>query len=168
MFKQWAARAPANVEMLGYQPQEVLKQYMQQAKAFVFAAEEDFGITPVEAQACGTPVLAFGRGGSLETVVDGVTGSFFSEQPPEAIADLVDEWEPTAKHVDPDRVRLHACGFSRSRFRREFAELVQRHWTLFRRGQRLPLREAELGFDAKPFESEDAVDDQPVACKGEP
>ena len=95
----------ANVEMLGYQPNDVLKQYMQQAKAFIFAAEEDFGITPVEAQACGTPVLAYGRGGSLETVIDGETGSFFAEQTAEAIADLVNEWESTAANFDPDRIR---------------------------------------------------------------
>lgn len=63
------AVAAPNVELLGYQPFEVLRDYMQRARAFVFAAEEDFGITPVEAQACGTPVIAFGRGGACETIV---------------------------------------------------------------------------------------------------
>jgi glycosyltransferase involved in cell wall biosynthesis len=164
MFKQCAARAPANVEMLGYQPHDVLKQYMQQAKAFIFAAEEDFGITPVEAQACGTPVLAFGRGGSLETVIDGETGSFFAEQTPEAVADLVNEWELAATQLDPDRIRAHACGFSRSRFRREFAELVERHWTAWRRKPQAPLRDQhEFGFHDSPFDSEARAD---VACKG--
>jgi len=63
------AVAAPNVELLGYQPFEVLRDYMQRARAFVFAAEEDFGIAPVEAQACGTPVIAFGRGGACETIV---------------------------------------------------------------------------------------------------
>jgi glycosyltransferase involved in cell wall biosynthesis len=166
MFKQCAGRAPANVDMIGYQPDAVLKQHMQQAKAFIFAAEEDFGITPVEAQACGTPVLAYGRGGSLETVIDGETGSFFTEQTPEAIADLVNEWEPTADHFDPDRIRAHACGFSRSRFRRELAELVRRHWTGWREKPQSALRDRrEFGFDDRPFESEESAD---VACEGKP
>ena len=79
-FRRCQALAGPNVKMLGYQSNAVLLQYMQKARAFIFAAEEDFGITPVEAQACGTPVLAFGRGGASETVLDGVTGLLFHEQ----------------------------------------------------------------------------------------
>ena len=67
-LKRLKAKQVRNVEVLGHQEFEVLKDYMQRAKAFVFAAEEDFGIIPIEAQACGTPVIAFGKGGSLETV----------------------------------------------------------------------------------------------------
>ncbi|MGE4530468.1 MAG: glycosyltransferase family 4 protein, partial [Acidithiobacillus sp.] len=67
-MKKIRSKAGANIQFLGYQPFDVLRDYMQRAKAFVFAAEEDFGITPVEAQACGTPVIAYGRGGALETV----------------------------------------------------------------------------------------------------
>ena len=67
-FGKIKSKATNNITLLGYQPFGVLKDYMQKAKAFVFAAEEDFGITPVEAQACGTPVIAFGKGGALETV----------------------------------------------------------------------------------------------------
>lgn len=69
-----------NIELLGYQTSEKLKYYLQRAKAFVFAAEEDFGLLPIEAQACGTPVIAFGRGGVTETVLEGKTGIFFDEQ----------------------------------------------------------------------------------------
>jgi glycosyltransferase involved in cell wall biosynthesis len=168
MFKQCRARAPANVELLGYQPNDVLKHYMQQAKAFIFAAEEDFGITPVEAQACGTPVLAYGRGGSLETVIDGETGSFFAEQTAEAIADLVNDWESTAGHFDPNRIRAHACGFSQSRFRREFAELVQRHWTAWSRKPQLPVHDHQgFGFDDQSFDSEEGAEERAaVTCKG--
>ncbi|HCD7389886.1 TPA: glycosyltransferase, partial [Klebsiella pneumoniae] len=73
--------AGANIEILGFQPNDVMEEYMMDAKAFVFAAEEDFGITPVEAQACGTPVIAFGKGGVLETIKnlgqEEPTGLFF-------------------------------------------------------------------------------------------
>ncbi len=67
-FDKVRLKAGGNATLLGYQNSEVLRDYMQRAKAFVLAAEEDFGITPVEAQACGTPVIAFGKGGALETV----------------------------------------------------------------------------------------------------
>jgi len=79
-FKMLKAKAKSNVRLLGYQPFDVLRQQMQSAEAFVFAAEEDFGIVPVEAQACGTPVIAFARGGAAETIVEGQTGLFFREQ----------------------------------------------------------------------------------------
>lgn len=70
--------AGPNVEVMGYQPFDVLKEKMQHAKAFVFAADEDFGMIPIEAQSCGTPVIAYGHGGSLETVCEGKTGLFFN------------------------------------------------------------------------------------------
>ncbi|NNF01538.1 MAG: glycosyltransferase, partial [Bacteroidia bacterium] len=82
-----------NIQILGYQPQEKLNWYMENAKAFIFAAEEDFGIAPIEAQACGTPVIAFQSGGTLETVVDGVTGCFFDEQTPQSLVSAIDELE---------------------------------------------------------------------------
>lgn len=82
-----------NVQILGYQPMHVLREYMQKAKAFVFAAEEDFGITPVEAQACGTPVIAYGKGGALETVSDGKTGLFFGEQSVVSIMEAISRFE---------------------------------------------------------------------------
>jgi glycosyltransferase involved in cell wall biosynthesis len=84
-----AAAGSKNIELLGYQPREMLKHYMQKAKAFIFAAEEDFGIIPVEAQACGTPVIAFGKGGVLETVIDKETGVFFERQEVSSIVEAV-------------------------------------------------------------------------------
>jgi glycosyltransferase involved in cell wall biosynthesis len=72
--------AAPNVTLLGYQPFSVLREHLQNARAFIFAAEEDFGILPVEAQAAGTPVIAYGRGGALETVLDNQTGLFFSSR----------------------------------------------------------------------------------------
>ena len=74
------AKAGSNVELLGYRDNATLRSHLQRAKAFVFVAEEDFGIVPVEAQACGTPVIAFGRGGVAETVIPGKTGILFYEQ----------------------------------------------------------------------------------------
>ncbi|MEJ2045157.1 MAG: glycosyltransferase [Reinekea sp.] len=86
-----------NIEFLGYQPTEALKKHMQQARAFVFAAEEDFGIIPVEAQACGTPVIAYGRGGARDTVLDGKTGILFTEQTDQGIIDAVNRYEQAEK-----------------------------------------------------------------------
>ena len=119
------AKAGPNVTVLGHEPLEVLRTHMQQAKAFVFAAEEDFGITPVEAQACGTPVIALGRGGSTETVLNGRTGILFEEQTVESIQAAVDRFEARESGFDPRVVRAHANGFGASRFRAEFDAAVR-------------------------------------------
>jgi glycosyltransferase involved in cell wall biosynthesis len=112
-----------NIQLLGFQPFVVLKEKMQQARGFVFAAEEDFGITPVEAQACGTPVIAFGKGGALETVVDGVTGLFFAEQSVAALTDAVHRFESLA--FDPMMCRDNALRFSNDAFCAAFRVAVE-------------------------------------------
>jgi glycosyltransferase involved in cell wall biosynthesis len=117
--------AGANVELLGYQPDDVLHGLMGRARAFVFAAEEDFGIIPVEAQACGTPVIAYAKGGVLETVVtDGKssTGVFFGEQTVSSLRDAVLEFE--RKVIRPTACRANAERFSHSRFRQEIGRVV--------------------------------------------
>jgi glycosyltransferase involved in cell wall biosynthesis len=111
-----------NIELLGYQPFTILKEYMEKAKAFVFAAEEDFGIVAVESQACGTPVIAFGMGGSLETVKNNETGLFFYEQTAEAIIEAVTSFENL--HFDHDAIRKHAEQFSKERFKQEIKNFV--------------------------------------------
>lgn len=124
------AKGAPNIELLGYQPSPVLCDKMQRAKAFVFAAEEDFGITPVEAQACGTPVIAFGKGGALETVrgLDDAapTGVFFPEQTVASLREAVAAFEREQARILPAVCRQNAERFSVERFRREFSDFVLR------------------------------------------
>jgi glycosyltransferase involved in cell wall biosynthesis len=127
-FRRIKKLATPNVTLLGYQPFPVLLDHLQRARAFIFAAEEDFGIAPLEAQACGTPVLAFGRGGAKETVIDGVTGLHFHEQTPESIRDVVMRFEAMETKLDPHQIRRHAQRFSTDRFQREFSAYVWRRW----------------------------------------
>ena len=134
-MKKVRAKAGPNVTVLGYQPDDVLRDYMQRAKAFVFAAEEDFGITPLEAQACGTPVIAYGKGGVLETI-RGLndkqpTGVFFAEQSIQAIKAAVISFEQEAARILPVTCRNNACGFAPERFRAEFMTCLENEWGRF-------------------------------------
>jgi glycosyltransferase involved in cell wall biosynthesis len=131
------ARCPPNVRLLGHQPFAVLRDHLQRARALLFAAEEDFGILPVEAQACGTPVIAYARGGVAE-IVRGLeharpTGVFFAEQTPEAVRAAVAEFEREAARIAPQACRENAERFGIERFRSEFTAFVERHWARFQR-----------------------------------
>lgn len=130
-FDKIKSFATNNVKLMGYQSFDVLKDHMQRAKAFVFAAEEDFGIVPVEAQACGTPVIAYGKGGALETVVDGKTGIFFKEQTVEALKQAVSNFEKCT--FDPEIIRGHALNFSIDNFRNRIVSLVDKALIEFKR-----------------------------------
>ncbi len=129
------AKAGMNVEILGFQPHSVLCDLMQRARAFVFAAEEDFGITPVEAQAAGAPVIAFGKGGALETVRGlndhSPTGVFFEEQEVESVLAAVAKFERNVDRFSPAVCRENALRFSVERFQREFSAYVARRWDEF-------------------------------------
>lgn len=126
--------AKDNVTVMGYQPFDVLKDKMQHAKAFVFAADEDFGMIPIEAQSCGTPVIAYGHGGSLETVNGGKTGLFFNEQTPEAIVEAVNRFEAMGSQpFAPADCRQWAEGFSEERFKREIKEFVEEKYEEFKK-----------------------------------
>ncbi|KWE44651.1 glycosyl transferase family 1 [Burkholderia ubonensis] len=127
-FKRVKALAGSNVTLLGYQPTHVLIDLMRRARAFVFAAEEDFGITIVEAQACGAPVIAYGRGGALETVIESHdpnygTGLFFMRQSVPAIVDAIMRFE-AREPMRPEVCRGNAVRFTAERFRAEFLRVV--------------------------------------------
>lgn len=126
----WGARqfaslleGAANIKWLGYQADADMIGYIQEARACIFAAKEDFGIMCVEAQACGTPVLTLRYGGYLETVHEGTSGYFFNEQTTQSIQQAVEQFEakPLTNHL---AIRQNALRFSADRFRREFSEFV--------------------------------------------
>ncbi|MBA3425517.1 MAG: glycosyltransferase [Rubrobacter sp.] len=129
------------VKVLGHQPDEVVADYLQRARAFVFAAEEDFGIAPIEAQAAGCPVIAFGKGGVLETVIPypepGATGLFFDEPTPEALISAVERFEELDGGLSPAACHRNAERFGRERFSREFEAALEELWGRFRRGENL-------------------------------
>ncbi|MCD6038630.1 MAG: pimB [Gammaproteobacteria bacterium] len=124
------AKATKNIEILGYQPNEILIHHLQRAKAFVFAAEEDFGLLPLEAQACGTPVIAYGKGGALETVrglhQENPTGLFFDQHTISALREAVTQFETHPSLFLPKNCVNHAAHFSPHKFREEFNAFVLR------------------------------------------
>jgi glycosyltransferase involved in cell wall biosynthesis len=117
------AMAAPNVEFLGYVPDEEIGALYARCRALIFPGREDFGITPVEAQAAGRPVIAYGAGGALDTVVEGETGAFFHAATPEALAEAVAAFDADA--VDPLACRANAERFSVARFRREILAAVE-------------------------------------------
>ncbi|NYH19511.1 glycosyltransferase family 4 protein [Paraburkholderia bryophila] len=156
------AKAGPNVTILGYQPFEVLKDHLQRARAFVFAAEEDFGIVPLEAQACGTPVIAYGKGGALETVVPigepHPTGVYFARQTVVSMLGAIDRFERQRDQITPAACRANAERFSAAVFRRAFMAEVTRTIAAGGLRQRLSIVERneldlaapELGWPGEP------------------
>lgn len=119
------AQGYSNIELKGFLGNDALRDHMQRAKAFVFAAEEDFGIIPVEAQACGTPVIAYGAGGALETVIDGKTGLFFEEQSVENLCKTIEQFESISHKITPKDCRKQAENFAPHIFREHMKSAVQ-------------------------------------------
>ena len=136
-FNKIKKLAAPNIEFKGFISSVDLKRYMQKAKCFVFAAEEDFGIIPVEAQACGTPVIAFNKGGTTETIIHGKTGYLFNEQNVESICNAVVEFEKT--NFSPEEIRQNALRFSKERFEKEMKDYVETKYAEFK---------AEVSMDA--------------------
>lgn len=129
---QKIAQGHDNIILMGYQPFNVLKEHMQRAKAFVFAAEEDFGITPVEAQACGTPVIAYGKGGALETVrgldlKDNSTGVFFYKQDKESLIKAINYFENNLEKIQFENCRKNALNFSINNFKIKFKVFIDKY-----------------------------------------
>jgi len=133
-MKKIRSIAGKNVQLLGFQTNSALREMVRKARAFIFAAIEDFGIAPVEAMAAGTPVIALRRGGSIETVVEEKTGVFIEEQSAASICDAVERFERFV--WDPHAIRTHALQFSIGRFREEYRSFVETKTAAFFRGDR--------------------------------
>ncbi|HEY4260498.1 MAG TPA: glycosyltransferase [Schlesneria sp.] len=134
-YRRIQADAPHNVQLVGYQSRAALTRYMQGARAFIVAAEEDFGIVPLEAQACGTPVIAFGKGGVLETICGQgskrPTGAFFPVQAADSIAAAISEFESRPDAIDPAWCRMNAMKFGVETFRSKFSQLMAKELKTF-------------------------------------
>jgi glycosyltransferase involved in cell wall biosynthesis len=114
------------VRFLGWQPDEVIRDHLRRCKALLFPGEEDFGIVPVEAMACGAPVIAYGKGGATETVVpldgDGraePTGAWFPEQTADSLIEAMHRFEGRAGDLDPAAARRQALRFAQARYERQ-------------------------------------------------
>lgn len=118
--------AAPNIVFMGSKSDEVVREYMQNCRAFIFPGEEDFGMAPVEAMACGKPILAYGKGGALETVVPGVTGEFFFHPTVESMEDGLGRLIINEPNYSAEKIRKHALQFSREKFEEGFKALVKR------------------------------------------
>jgi glycosyltransferase involved in cell wall biosynthesis len=127
-FAKVKAKASKNVEILGFQPNQTLVHHLQRAKAFIFAAEEDYGLLPIEAQACGTPVIAFGKGGALETVrgleETQPTGVFFKEQTIPSLCEAIRQFEEVKEQLTMENCLMHVAQFSPKIFQEKFTQFV--------------------------------------------
>ncbi|NGX37243.1 MAG: GDP-mannose-dependent alpha-(1-6)-phosphatidylinositol monomannoside mannosyltransferase [Chlamydiae bacterium] len=122
--KKLQAKAPQNVEFLGRLPHPTLRETIAKAKGFLFAAEEDFGIVLVEAQAAGVPVIAYGYGGSIDTVLPGSTGIFFREQTSSSVVDALIRFEKMQEDFESEKIQAHAQTFSKERFKEKVQSFV--------------------------------------------
>lgn len=118
------AMANSNIKFAGFQSDESVAEVLSKARAFVSAAEEDFGIAIVEAQAAGCPVIAYGSGGARETVIENITGVFFQEQTAESLTDAVQRFEKSFESFSPAPIVQNSQRFSKPRFIRKFMDFV--------------------------------------------
>lgn len=116
--------AGPTIKFLGRQDDETVRKYMSECKALLFPGLEDFGIVPVEAQACGRPVICYGKGGVLDTVIDGQTGVYFKEQTVESLKDAIIKFENM--NFDKEKIRKHALEFDEKVFRKKIKEYVEK------------------------------------------
>jgi glycosyltransferase involved in cell wall biosynthesis len=121
----------ANIIFLGRQDDQTVKHYLSRCKAIVFPGEEDFGIVPIEAMASGRPVIAYGKGGATETVLDGITGVLFHEQTPSSLANAIERFEATKHSFDSRRIRNHAENFDKGHFKEDFLKILSSLWQQF-------------------------------------
>ncbi|MDZ4742597.1 MAG: glycosyltransferase [Verrucomicrobiota bacterium] len=118
------------VTFMGWQKNHTVRALMARAKAFLFPGEEDFGIAPVEAMASGAPVIAFGRGGILDTVIDGKTGILFSHQSSESMVSAIEKFEKMAGEFSPELLRSHTKQFARSEFQKKLRHFIKNRLNL--------------------------------------
>ena len=128
------ALAKPNVEFLGWIPTIEVRRHLERARALVFAADEEFGIAPVEAQAAGAPVIAYGKGGATETVVEGETGILFPAQSPASLAEAVRAFVSGRYRFRVEAIRTNAERFSRQRFQERFSSFLDRSLESFVNG----------------------------------
>ena len=117
--------ANKNVDFLGFLSDKEVTEYIQNCQAFIFPGEEDFGITPIEAMACGKPVLAYRKGGLLETVKEGETGEFFNEHTVESMEDALGRLLLNYKFYKPTEIRKHAEKFSEKKFKDHMEKVIK-------------------------------------------
>jgi glycosyltransferase involved in cell wall biosynthesis len=125
-LSQLRKMSKSNVKIIGWQPVEVIQDYYSHCKALIFPGEEDFGIVPVEAMASGRPVIAYAKGGALETVVDGVTGLFFDEQTPASLINAIERYEHMQNEFSPNQIIQHARQFDREQFKKRILETINK------------------------------------------
>ena len=118
--------AGANIDFLGFKSDEVVKEYLENCRAFIFPGEEDFGIAPVEAMACGKPVLALRGGGLTETMIEGVTGQFFEEPTVESMEAGLTQLLINEKEYDAEKIAKHAQKFSEKTFKKAMKSVIDR------------------------------------------
>lgn len=138
-FRKIQSKAGANVQFLGYRPNEELRDYMQRAKAFIFAAPEDFGIIMAEAQACGTPVIAYGKGGAVEIIRglehENPTGVLFAQQTVACLVEAIAQFEMNLHRISSHDCRENALRFSPTQFQEALKLLVEENWSEFKTQQ---------------------------------
>lgn len=121
--------AKGDIKFLGFQSDEEIRQYYSGCRAFIFPTfDEDFGITPIEAGASGRPVIAAGRGGTRESVVEGLTGFFFNEPTPESLTEAVEKFIENEKNFNPQKIREHALQFDIKVFKKKIKEFVEKSY----------------------------------------
>lgn len=118
--------AADNIDFLGFKDDNTVKEYMENCRALIFPGEEDFGITPVEAMACGKPVLAYGKGGCTETIISGKTGEFFFEPTVESMEDGLARLMYNERYYRPMTIRKHAKQFDKERFEKEIKSFLRK------------------------------------------
>jgi glycosyltransferase involved in cell wall biosynthesis len=128
-LKRLKKLAKPNIELLGALPDEAVRDHYRRCRALIFPGEEDFGIVPLEAQACGTPVIGYARGGLLETTIPDQTAIYFYEHTPEALLEAIQKFQQTT--FSPTAIRTQACRFAKSRFQQEMQAYIDHKMQAF-------------------------------------